>query len=142
VKKQVNDLAVVQELDALMDELEISSGRQQEEAFGFNIEETTRLHRERERLATGISADLLRHYERLRERYPRAVVGTRGRVCLGCNTLRPTAMASRAAGLETCERCGRILYRVESPPAPQPPASTGGAETKTAPKRRGKPRRT
>jgi len=121
VKKQVDDLILVQELDALLDALENANDRQQEEALGFRVEETTRIRRERERLVSGMNADLLGRYERLRKRYPRAVVGTRGRVCFGCNTLRPTAMASRSVGLETCERCGRILYRVE---AHEMPSST------------------
>ena len=138
MKRQVNDLILVQELDALLDDLEGSNGRQKEEALGFSIEESTRIRRERERLVNGISIDLLRRYERLRERYPRAVVGTRGPVCLGCNTLRPTAMVSRVVGLETCERCGRILYRLE--PLESPPRATDGteaadrAEAKTAPR--------
>lgn len=118
MKRQVNDLVFVQELDALLDDLEAASGKQREERLGFRIEQTSRIRRERERLVSGIGDDLLRRCRRLRQRHPRAVVGTRGPVCLGCNTLRPTAMASRTVGLETCERCGRILYRVELPESP------------------------
>jgi hypothetical protein len=139
VKRQVDDLILVQERDGLLDDLEGASGRQQEEALGFRMEETTRIRRERERLVSGISPDLLRRHERLRQRHPRAVVGTRGRVCLGCNTLRPTAMASRAVGLETCERCGRILYHVEPPELP--PRGTDGTVAAGRPKAEAAPRK-
>lgn len=128
MKKQVQDLVLVQELDALLEAIGAADGSPQGEALGSRAEEATRIRLEREQLAAGISAELLSRYARLRERYARAVVGTRGRVCLGCNTLRPTAMASRSAGLDTCERCGRILFRVEPAPQVTLPPARGGAE--------------
>jgi predicted nucleic acid-binding Zn-ribbon protein len=126
MNSQVHDLVLVQELDALLEDLESANGEQQEEALGFCLRDWSRIRLKREQLVAGIGADLLRRYARLRERYPRAVVGTRGGVCLGCNTLRPTAMASRASALDTCERCGRILFRVEPvSPAASLPARAG-----------------
>jgi hypothetical protein len=38
------------------------------------------------------------------------VAPVRGGVCLGCNTRRPTKSATRAGRVDTCERCGRILF--------------------------------
>jgi hypothetical protein len=43
---------------------------------------------------------------------------------MGCFTRRPTVTATHAGRLETCERCGRILYRPEEP---EPPASAPSA---------------
>jgi hypothetical protein len=110
MKQQVKNLVIVQELDSLVAELGKAGKREQKKALG----EAERLRAERARIAASLSAELLQRYERLRKRYPRAVVATERGVCLGCFTRRPTALASRReGGLETCERCGRILFRVE-----------------------------
>jgi predicted nucleic acid-binding Zn-ribbon protein len=114
MKRQLNDLVMMQRLDALL-----------AEATPTEVE---RLRAERDQLASGLSVELLRRYERLRLRYRCAVVTTQRGVCLGCFTVRPSAMTGPATGFETCERCGRILVRLEaaeestpSSPAPRRP---------------------
>jgi predicted nucleic acid-binding Zn-ribbon protein len=109
MKRQVTDLMTVQELDAQLEKLGALSRPEHELAAA----EALPLRAERARLAKGLGAQLLERYDRLRQRYPRAVVETRRGVCLGCHTKRPTSMASRAAGFDTCERCGRILIQAE-----------------------------
>jgi hypothetical protein len=136
MKRQVIDLMSVQELDAQLEELGAVSRPEQEPA-GAPAKEALRLRAKRARLAKGLSAELLDRYTRLRQRYPRAVVETRRGVCLGCFTKRPTSMASRAAGLDTCERCGRILFQAERTEAP---TASAGTESPVKERGRGRPR--
>lgn len=117
MKKQLKDLVALQELDALLAELEEAAAREREAALGFALGETDRLRAERARLAAGLRPEILARYETVRHRHARAVVPASQGVCMGCFTRRPTAMAtSHAGGLETCERCGRILFRLEETP--------------------------
>jgi len=119
MKKQLKDLVALQELDALLGELEEAAAREREEALGFALGETDRLRAERARLAAGLRPEILARYETVRHRHARAVVPASRGVCMGCFTRRPTAMAtSHAGGLETCERCGRILFRLEETQKP------------------------
>lgn len=111
MRTQVIHLMTVQELDAELEKL--GDGAAAEEPAGPPIEEAGRLRARRARLAAAVDAELLARYDRLRERYARAVVETRRGVCLGCFTRRPTSMANRTPGLDTCERCGRILVQAE-----------------------------
>jgi len=115
MKKQLKDLVALQELDALLGELGEASAREREQALGFALGETDRLRAERARLANGLRPEILARYETVRHRHARAVVPASQGVCMGCFTRRPTAMAtSLAGGLELCERCGRILFRIEA----------------------------
>ena len=140
MKYQVKSLVIVQELDSLLAELGVADPRGRQKAAGFSPGEEERLRAERAKIAAGLSPELLQRYEKLRRRYARAVVGTERGVCLGCFMLRPTAMASRAGGLETCERCGRILFRIEAEAEPARPESGEKAAPTTlrAPASRGK----
>ena len=79
--------------------------------LGFEPSEITGLERARQRLLAEVERRWIQHYERALQRYGRAVVGMRERVCLGCFVTLPTS-ASPGAGeiLTLCESCGRILY--------------------------------
>jgi predicted nucleic acid-binding Zn-ribbon protein len=65
------------------------------------------------RARTQIHARLDRHwagaYDRAHQRYGRALVTVRGRVCQGCYMTLPTSAAASAQTLSVCESCGRIL---------------------------------
>jgi len=72
------------------------------------------LRREREAVAASIDEDLLRRYDRIRERMgPVAVVAVRRGICEGCRVAIPEGRVRRLQEEEdlllTCERCGRIL---------------------------------
>ncbi len=141
MKKQLKDLVTLQELDALLNELDEAQMREREEALGFTLGETDRLRAARAKLASGLRPEILRRYETVRRRHARAVVPSNRGVCMGCFTRRATAMATaHDEALEVCERCARILYRLEEaapPAAPPPPEAKRPAPTrrKTAAKR-------
>jgi hypothetical protein len=76
------------------------------------------LRRERAELADRIDADLLRRYDRIRERMgPIAVAAVRKGICEGCHVAIPEGRVRRLQEekdlLLTCERCGRILVLPE-----------------------------
>jgi hypothetical protein len=135
MKQQVKTLVKVQEIDSLLAELSAGAVREPEWTPGASSGEAKRLRAERARIAASVNAELLQRYEQLRLRYPRAVVGTERGVCLGCFTKRPTAMSSREGGLETCERCGRILCRSEASAEPPRLERAEAAAATTAPAR-------
>jgi predicted nucleic acid-binding Zn-ribbon protein len=122
---EVQKLVVLQDLDLLLRDLEEERIRQAEQAQGFALGKLELLCEERDRLSRTIAADLLARYAQVRKRHARAVVPVRAGICLGCFVRRPTMTGGhRPAALETCERCGRLLFHLESPaPDPAPPAA-------------------
>jgi predicted nucleic acid-binding Zn-ribbon protein len=112
---QLPALLMLQEVDALIRDLADASWREAEAALGFAVGPGNKLRSERTRLAASLNPELLRRYEQLSSRHPRAVAPVRRGTCLGCFTVRPTVTATQGGRLETCERCGRILYRLEEP---------------------------
>ena len=115
---QLPALLMLQEVDALLHDLADASWREAEAALGFAVRPANQLRSERTRLAACLSPELLRRYEQLSSRHPRAVAAVRRGTCMGCFTVRPTITATQGGRLETCERCGRILYRLEEPTPP------------------------
>ncbi len=133
MKMQLVDLMSLQELDSRLDELGKAETQQQEDGRGSSHKEVTRLRAERSAIARSLRPELLRYYERVRNRHPQAVVRTSHGTCLGCFTLRPTSMAYGGRGFETCERCGRILIRLEE-------GESSAAPERVAERARGKSR--
>ncbi len=127
MKMQLVDLMSLQELDSRLDELARAETQPQEDGRGSSLKEATRLRTERGAITRSLRPELLRYYERVRKRHPKAVVRTSQGTCLGCFTLRPTSMAYGGRGFETCERCGRILIRLEES---EPSASPVRAEAR------------
>lgn len=116
---QLPALLMLQEVDALIRDVADASWRKTEAALGFAVGPANKLRSERARLAACLSPDLLRRYEQLSSRHQRAVAPVRRGTCMGCFTVRPTVTATQGGRLETCERCGRILYRLEEPKPPE-----------------------
>ena len=79
--------------------------------LGFEGGDAGALERLRQRMLPGVERRWLQHYERALQRYGRAVVGVRERVCLGCFVTLPISAAPGPGDAVTlCEGCGRILY--------------------------------
>ncbi len=113
MKIQLAELVELQAVDSRLDELGSTNLQGESDSPSTWRAERERLLTERAAAAATVRPELLRYYERVRKRHPQAVVGTSDGCCLGCFTRRPTSMASRPGGFETCERCGRILIRPE-----------------------------
>jgi len=126
---QLRRLLFLQEIDALLGDLAEEGHRESEENLGFSLEPLSAALERRSEAAHSLDPEILGRYERVRRRHRRAVAPVRRGVCMGCFTKRPTmTAASQAGGIETCERCGRILFRLEedSPSSGAPPDAPGG----------------
>jgi len=71
------------------------------------------MENERNQAASGIDANVLRHYEIVAGRIEPVVVPARGSVCMGCHMNIPPQLYNilfRANSLEICPSCQRIIY--------------------------------
>jgi len=104
-------LLELHDLDLQLSEARAPSAIAKLRKLGFEPSEPAALERVRHRLIAGTERRWLQHYERALQRYGRAVVGVRERVCLGCFVTLPTSAApGTGVSLTLCESCGRILY--------------------------------
>ncbi|HEY3214944.1 MAG TPA: C4-type zinc ribbon domain-containing protein [Candidatus Eisenbacteria bacterium] len=108
------DLIVhLNDLDLLLRETMDPVSRARLKKLGFGLEGIARLQAARNRTAAEAERRWMVIYERVRQRYGKAVAAVRDRVCLGCYVTLPTTARPRAVHedpLSTCESCGRILY--------------------------------
>ncbi|RMF59652.1 MAG: hypothetical protein D6743_16005 [Calditrichaeota bacterium] len=106
--KQLELLVALQDLDAMIRDIE------DVKHLGFDVEGREKLQEARDALAAKIRKPLLSNYEKLRNRYKRAIVPVKGDVCLGCFMRTPTALFTQHGRQDEeiilCEGCGRILY--------------------------------
>jgi predicted nucleic acid-binding Zn-ribbon protein len=113
---QIELLVQIQELDLMIRELSNEKTTSAEKKLGFVIRGVETLRDTREQLAKKVEVILLRKYERVTARYPRAVVPMRDGVCFGCFMRQPAQKAvvgaPETAQVESCQHCGRILFRV------------------------------
>jgi predicted nucleic acid-binding Zn-ribbon protein len=106
-------LVELQDLDLLIREATDVQRIQHERDLGFKIEDVSKLQEARDNLAGSIDPTLLHQYERLLERYDRAVAPVYRGACLACFMTLPTALGQavkKHEGVKVCENCGRILY--------------------------------
>ncbi len=116
MNQQVELLTRLQDLDLMIRELGDEAGVSAEKKLGFELRGLDTLKSARGQLAAEIDSELLKKYDRVRGRFPRAVVPMRDGVCFGCFVRQP---AKRAVGgvedpdaIEGCSHCGRILFRI------------------------------
>lgn len=105
-------VVLLSDLDALIREAGDPSSSARLRKLGFELEGVPRLVAARVRLTEGMDRRWTVAYERAHQRYGRAVVAVRDRVCSGCFVTLPTIARPRTAqeALHVCESCGRILY--------------------------------
>ena len=109
IKTQIEFLVALQDLDLMIKEIE------EVKQLGFEVqgEGVSALARAREELVMKIKKPLLTTYERLRNRYKRAIVPVKDDNCLGCFMRLPTSITTHGRTdkeVIICENCGRILY--------------------------------
>ena len=104
-------LLELHDLDLLLAEVRHAPTVAKLKKLGFEPSDPAPLERQRAKLLAGVERRWVQHYERVLQRYGRAVVGMRERVCLGCFVTLPTSAAPGAGEtLTLCESCGRILF--------------------------------
>jgi predicted nucleic acid-binding Zn-ribbon protein len=80
--------------------------------IGFVVgdEERAALSKTRADLLKKLPAEIAEIYERLKERYKRAIAPADNGYCFGCFQMLPTELLTRSKEIVTCPNCGRILY--------------------------------
>ena len=116
---QIELLAQIQDVDLMIRELGNAETASAEKKLGFEIRGLETLKGARELLAQKVDSELLKKYERVRARFPRAVVPMRDGVCFGCFVRQPAKRSVTASddpdAIESCQHCSRILFRFRFP---------------------------
>ena len=109
--KQLELLIMMHDLDLLLKEIK------EEKKVGFEIKKhKEELDQAKERVIKKLDSRLLQRYEKLSEKYPRAVAPVIDGICYGCFVTLPTALFVRKNKNETvteCPNCGRFIYWFE-----------------------------
>jgi hypothetical protein len=106
-----SSLIEVQDLDLLLREIAAEGHATRLRKLGLPLPAGEAVQRHRARTLAGLDRRWVHHYERAVQRYGRAVVPVRGRVCQGCYVTLPTAVTpGDGQPLTLCGSCGRILY--------------------------------
>jgi predicted nucleic acid-binding Zn-ribbon protein len=103
-------LVALQDLDLMLKEAEES--QEQLEKLGFDVSGVAELRKARAQLTEQLDHANLAHYERMAQRYGRAVSPVTGDMCLGCFAKIPTVYRSSLyeGKVRMCQSCSRILY--------------------------------
>jgi predicted nucleic acid-binding Zn-ribbon protein len=113
MNSRLEQIIILQDLDLMIREMSDQKTASQLRKIGFEIDESGKLLETRAEIASQIDRAILNAYERLMQRYPRAVVPMKNGICLACFIKQPTQLS--AADLEKvrfCEQCKRILYAI------------------------------
>ncbi len=107
---QLEILIMLQDVDLMIREVSDLKTARQMSRIGFEIDEMDNLRDAREELARKVEPDLLTTYQRLMEKYQRAIVPVRNNVCLACFLKQPTKYSVTDEAIRWCSHCKRILY--------------------------------
>lgn len=106
---QLETLIMLQDLDLMIKEMSDKKTANQMSRIGFEVDAVENLQQARVDLARKVDAELLSTYDRLMQRYQRAIVPVRGSVCLACFLKQPTKYSSDDQ-IRWCNHCKRFLY--------------------------------
>lgn len=103
-------LIALQDLDLMLKEA--TESHVQFEKMGFAVGGIEELRKARTLLAGQLESTHLQHYERMSQRYGRAVSPVTSDMCLACFAKIPTSYRSTLfeGKVRMCQSCGRILY--------------------------------
>jgi hypothetical protein len=112
VNAQLEALIMLQDIDLMIQEMTDQKTASEMSQIGFDVNEVGRLREARDEVADKIDPELVMVYQRLMQRYPRAIVPVRNQVCLACFVKQPTKDLPTDAKIRTCQRCNRFLYYI------------------------------
>ena len=110
MNSQLETLIMLQDLDLMLKEMSDQKTASQMSRLGFEVNPVESLKEARAELARKINPDHLMTYERLMNRYGRAIVPVRNSVCLACFLKQPTKYNAADPILRLCSQCNRFLY--------------------------------
>lgn len=110
MSQQEQILVALQDLDLMLKEA--TESQAQLEKLGFDVSGVEELRKARAHLTQQLEHANLTHYERMVQRYGRAISPVTGDMCLGCFSKTPTVYRSSLyeGKVRMCQNCGRILY--------------------------------
>jgi predicted nucleic acid-binding Zn-ribbon protein len=111
--EQLQTLLILQDLDILIKEMQDKKVQAQEKKLGFSLGNLEKLEKAREELSGKIDKEILKHYEKLMQRYNRAVVPVRDGTCFGCFIKQAAYLHFRESDdVLICEHCSRFQFRI------------------------------
>jgi len=108
-------LVMLQDLDYMIVEVKSKDAKKVQKKLGLTIKGEEKLYDARETLEQAIPPSVLTKYNRLMERFGRAVAPVVDNSCMSCYVMVPKKLTVKTVGnreLRTCERCGMFLYWV------------------------------
>jgi len=105
-------LVALQDLDQMIREAEDTKNREALEKMGFPVSGLDELRKAHSKLESQLPPQLVRRYQRIKERTGRALVPVVDSTCTGCFTNVPAIFTSAINENKVmfCETCGRMLF--------------------------------
>lgn len=107
---QLESLIMLQDVDLMIREMSDKKTASQMSRIGFEVDAIDNLQEARRELAAKIKPDTLAIYDRLMQRYQRAIVPVRNNTCLACFLKQPTKYSAADEAIRWCNHCKRFLY--------------------------------
>lgn len=107
---QLEALIMLQDLDLMIKEMSDQKTASQMTRIGFDVEAVENLTDARTEMAGKIMPEYLAIYERLMQRYQRAIVPIRNGICFACFLKQPTKYSISDQKVLKCYHCNRFLY--------------------------------
>ena len=111
----LQNLVMLQDLEHMIVEVKSKDAKKVQKKLGLTIKGEDKLDEAKEALEQSIPLAVLTKYNKLMERYSRAVAPVVDNSCMNCYVMVPKKLTVKIVGnreLRTCERCGMFLYWV------------------------------
>jgi predicted nucleic acid-binding Zn-ribbon protein len=111
VKEELEYLVILNDIELLIDDLGKGTDAI-ERQLGFDVSRREQLDEARQRTREKCNPDLLRRYDRIRQKYGKVIAPVFDGICYGCFQRLPTQLAQVNQNEEilACPHCGRFLY--------------------------------
>ena len=113
MNSQLEQLIMLNDIDLMIKEASDEEHSRKIKGLGFKLSHLEQLFKARQDIREKVDKDLMDRYDKLSERYGRAMVPINGRVCYGCFMQLPVNFVSQPEkndAVLNCPKCGRYLY--------------------------------
>jgi predicted nucleic acid-binding Zn-ribbon protein len=119
VNRQLELIILLNDLELTLQELTEDEANP-EEKLGFKVPKKQQIVEMREEIVRQLDPDLYRAFERVWNRYGKAVASVQNGICYGCFESLPIKLVARKGKNEevaSCPHCGKFLYWLDDHPA-------------------------
>jgi uncharacterized protein len=113
MNRELEMLIKLHDIDMMIRDASEERYANEETDLGFVLANLPSLNKAREEIRQGISEETLHHYDRLFNKFGRAIAPVNHGICYGCFLQLPTQFvqeSSQNEGLGVCPKCRRFLY--------------------------------